>query len=102
MIFNPENLRSKLALYRTSEKYFKIELQFGCKIGNDKLIYKRKYSDYESTANSFYKKKHEKTALHFAIEKGFDKIVKLLISNPKVDINMKSKLEAQKDEGCVK
>lgn len=69
---------------------------------NDKLIFKRKYRDYGSTANSFYKEKHEKTALHFAIEKGFDKIVKFLISNPNVDINTKSTLEEREGGGCVK
>ena len=69
---------------------------------NDKLIYKRKFKYHGSTANPFYKEKQEKTALHFAIEKGFDKIVKLMISNPEVDINMKSTLESEEGEGCVK
>lgn len=34
--------------------------------------------------------KHEKAPLHLAVKKGYDKIVQLLLSHPKIDINLTS------------
>ena len=67
---------------------------------NSALI-KTMYENVLSTANICYLKKKEKILLHLAIEKGYIEIIKLLLSNPTIDINMKSKSEIRKSGGCI-
>ena len=68
---------------------------------NSALIKTTMYEDVFSTANTCYLKKNEKILLHLAIEKGYIEIIKLLLSNPTIDINMKSKSEIRKSGGCI-
>ena len=68
---------------------------------NDNVLIKKIYIDYCSTANTHYEENYEKTMFHLAIEKGTYEIVKLLLSNSKIDIKKKSISKIKEEGGCI-
>ena len=55
---------------------------------NSALIKTTMYEDVFSTANTRFLKKNEKILLHLAIEKGYIEIIKLLLTNSALDVNI--------------
>ncbi|KAK8838677.1 hypothetical protein M9Y10_032714 [Tritrichomonas musculus] len=55
----------------------------------------------KSTAHYHYYQKINKILLHFAIEKGNIEIVKLLLSNPNINVNLESTSTNHNSGGCI-
>ena len=68
---------------------------------NCKLLNKKVHHDYFSTACMHYEFTYEKLLLHQAIKKGNTSIIKLLLSNPNIDINLESSEKILEAGGCI-
>ena len=68
---------------------------------NCTVLKKKIYFDYCTSASMKYESITEKTLFHLAIEKGNIEIVQLLLSNPNVDIKMKSISKIEESGGCL-
>lgn len=68
---------------------------------NCKLLNKKVHHDYFSTASMHYELTYEKLLLHQAIKKGNTRIIKLLLSNPNIDINLESSEKILEAGGCI-
>lgn len=67
---------------------------------NDTMIKHKKFEDYCSTAHRHYEEYYTQPLLHHAIKKGNLCIIKLLISDPKIGINMISFSDIKEKGGC--
>ena len=68
---------------------------------NCKCSITRNYEDFYSTARMHYHENLEKTLFHLAIERGYIEIIKLLLSNPNININLNSTSNIFQSGGCV-
>ena len=73
-----------------------IKFDINCKCSKN-----RNYEDHFTTAHMKYDEIYEKTLLHLAIERGFIEIIKLLLSNPNININLNSTSRIFEAGGCV-
>lgn len=67
---------------------------------NDRSYRSKTYDDYFSTGNNHYQRSCQKVLLYSAIKKGNIEFIKLLISNPNIDINLKSISYIDRSGGC--